>query len=35
VEILQQLEMLQQYPQLRSIPDEAYLQELAAAGGQP
>ena len=38
VEILQQLEMLQQYPQLRSIPNEAYLQELAAAataGGQP
>lgn len=38
VEILQQLELLQQYPQLRSIPNEAYLQELAAAataGGQP
>lgn len=35
VEILEQLDMLQLYPQLRSIPDEAYLQELAAAGGQP
>lgn len=38
IEILQQLELLRQYPQLRSIPDEAFLQELAAAaqtGAQP
>lgn len=34
VEILQQLEMLRQYPLLRSIPNEAFLQELAAAAGE-
>lgn len=38
IEILQQLDLLQRYPQLRAIPDEAFLQELAAAdasGGAP
>lgn len=38
IEILRQLDLLQRYPELRAIPDEAFLQALAAAdtaGGEP
>lgn len=32
VEILRELDLLRSYPQLRAIPDESFLRELAAAG---
>jgi anti-sigma factor RsiW len=32
VEILQQLDLLQRYPQLRAVPDVEFLRGLAAAG---
>jgi hypothetical protein len=38
VEILEGLDLLRSYPQLRAIPDESFLRELAgaaASGGRP